>query len=851
MAIVDNAIEHCDPDDQDVELLAWSLLLQGGAFLHRYFVLNDPADLDHSVYLLEVSLCISDPSESAAIFRISSKLLAALTTRHNRTGAPVDLDHIIEIEERLILHPECEDRKDVLCKNLSVHLNRRLSVHLTIGDATRIVRLCKDMLPLTTSENRRSWWSGVGAGAVGIASDLGGKVVNWQQAIHWLELEEPDRVGAFLVVQLKVAVTKDDQEMAIGLEREIHARSRSSLFPPLSFSTDSDAALDDAIESFKNRRFSFPPDVHLVRYQATALVLVLALYARYDRSHRIQDLRDALHFRMSSRLGPLGTFCFDLLLLESSKTDLDPVGASQRLAEAKKLHDTAARAREVSFDEFHCPGCGARYSLLNRLDFGVKNAQVLRLKPGMASRYPLYSILPMLSSTQLDTGGPDAGVVVGPRRSTGTGSLESHRTELLRIIIRHIGQAQHGAGHREKATEYLEELRDTLKDGDQSFDARYWRKNWGDALFQLEDRALDDSESMPISLQYLALDYLREFATDQIYAPHQERLIALNFWFKHLSKAQPEGKEKGHVLEMAELTISLLQEQSEAAANTRASLDARLWTQGLLLEVVVETILSGYENLSRAVELLDWGQSIMWTQMGGERVAAHGNGAPDDPQRSSSTLESDMGSPHPIDTNHPRPSAEQSSSLFQELLKPKSWKEFERLGFRGPVVVLIPGRLLSIAVFFFPGGHGCLPLTISVSDLKQLHEALRPSVQTRAGNDHAGQEVLGSEDVSICNSNSSTSEASESKDERLRSLKRDPDHGINTILKVLWKEVAEPVFGELLSHVPIPGIETGSKGRTATFVNPVCRRNLLLTHDPPCSQLARIRQLDLVCGGAA
>ena len=48
------------------------------------------------------------------------------------------------------------------------------------------------------------------------------------------------------------------------------------------------------------------------------------LFTRYNQLHQPQDLRDAYNVRVSSGLGPFGSFCIDSHLLKLVKGDLGP-----------------------------------------------------------------------------------------------------------------------------------------------------------------------------------------------------------------------------------------------------------------------------------------------------------------------------------------------------------------------------------------------------------------------------------------------------------------------------------------------------------------------------------------------
>ncbi len=149
-----------------------------------------------------------------------------------------------------------------------------------------------------------------------------------------------DRVAPFLLFRLQVAVVAGDRGVAHELEQEIHRRiRRGSLSPrhPI-FWTDPDR-LDSTIEIFRKRCISCDPHREPAQYRACVLVLLSLLYERYASRRLMRDLRDALQIRMTSRLGPLGTYCLDILFLSFSATDLDPVGANQQLATALELHN--------------------------------------------------------------------------------------------------------------------------------------------------------------------------------------------------------------------------------------------------------------------------------------------------------------------------------------------------------------------------------------------------------------------------------------------------------------------------------------------------------------------------------
>ncbi len=426
---------------------------------------------------------------------------------------------------------------------------------------------------------------------------------------------------------------------------------------------------------------------------------------------------------MLTSLPRLGTSCLDLVLLDACQNDLDPGGATWRLSEARGLH----------FEVFHCDKCvdDARTS-----SWKSKPKWLPGVKESGKTALALHLTVPTQPPSQ-SSERDNRGIDTESQTAAPTGDLPLSQFELLLRLNSLIttktangrdgrgNQSQHEAAEcRKEATKHLEQLYDNFKDseGEQDSEERYYRMVWANGLLCFSGSDSEDLEAKPFPQIPLALDYLREFASDAFNLPHQERLFAIRHWFEYLS--WPLDHNKVHVLAMAQLALSLMQEQSSASTSVRTSIDTRLGTAGLLLNAAAVTALSGPENVLPALGILDAGQSLLWNQGAGVRSSL-------DP----STLA-------PADSfgeNGERIESQRPS--IPAAVKPNFYEDLSALSRYGPIVVLFPDP--PIAVIFREGRHASvLGLQISIMVIQELHRAYRSSVKT-GGEDSVSSENEG------------------------------------------------------------------------------------------------------------
>ena len=157
---------------------------------------------------------------------------------------------------------------------------------------------------------------------------------------------------------------------------------------------------------------------------------------------------------------------------------------------------------------------------------------------------------------------------------------------------------------------------DRLEDDDQSLVAWYWRANWAQLSILLMRLNNINPISEPPSV--VAYDFLRGAANMTNYFPQYVRLSFVLMWFEvfplHVQKLLAYLRE--HTPKMVELALSLVEEQAWMASSTRSSIDARRDTQKLMSYAVVVSIflIPTTDHISRAIEILEAGRSLLWHQ---------------------------------------------------------------------------------------------------------------------------------------------------------------------------------------------------------------------------------------------
>lgn len=822
--LIDNSLDNFDPvNDENVAYVYSLLTWEVSSLLYRFLLLDNIADLRRCVYLIGVALCICEPVEAAEFTMLKYHTMIAFRRYYEHTKAAEDLDRLIDFEEWYSLHaPQRGYDKEGTLIRLAEHLSLRWRTRHNAEDRDRTVHVCKRIARI---DEGRSELERAVASIIQSLFDAGGEVVDWRLVVDALDLHPgssdrrwEDRVAPFLLYRLRVAVLADDEEVANEVEQEIHQRIVHGFLSPRHpvFWIDPDS-LDSTIEIFRKRCLSCDPDRELARHQACTLVLLSLLYQRYASRRQIFDIRAALRIRTTSRLGPMGTYCLDILLLSSSASDLDPVGANQRLAEALDLH----------LSESECSYCNDNLptKILRGSSAQIRNdkERTVQIPQGQTSLLILVPQLPSLSGHSHGSSASYASTY----QCNHTSDPEIRRTELLQQMTHHGEQARlcahHKAEHCAKALQYSDALRDDLRDGDgeDDIELRDWRNYWAQALLQTNFPG--SQSSVP-----LALDYIRERVNDAEHVPHSQRIMALNYWFKYLRAGWAENR--GRVLEMAECALSLLQEQNQAAMNARASMDMRLlWGQGLLLDTVIETVLADNSNLPRAVEILESGQSMVWDRVNQARArgSSHTLSTSQEPagdlQSSRDTLKSDIGTSHHTYEDYFSAVGNRAIARSTDVLKPGRWEELRGLGCRGPVVLLVPGnmRQQTVVILFLHGTCEWFTIPVSVTKIKKLHQLLRVSARTRGEDDPPSDLVV---DVVDCDHDAPDSTVTEVDLDTgtSRSLKRSVTSidNISAVLKVLWEEVATHVLRAIFRHDAVAS-NASPEEKPEKFVKPV------------------------------
>lgn len=822
--------------DHDVRLLAQLLLCQGNALLAQFELSEDLTSLDRAIPVLEIALSLCDPTYSYDRNLISDALANALAKRYSGSQDSEDLDCVIKHAEARLL--EAQDasllRRIMVSRELASHLSYRFSDTGNPEDGDRVLQLCEETLLYITDEDYRTW-SVIRGDVLLNQSSCGRRVADLAESLTYIHVAfdeiDASMVGAFLLFQLKIAVVSDDQERIDKLEQEMRDiwGKGDTIVHYYRFSKDSDTSLDTAIEVFRARFQASLSDDDPIRRQSSALMLMNMLYERFLRSHRPEDPRDALSIRSLSGMGPLGMYCIDINLLDVVNRDLDPIGMEERLTEALKVR----RAQDYTL----CGSCA--------VDFPHKGRESRRNMRNADMFFPFsFAMKPGSSTIQLqDLDSVRAKLLRSLSKAT---DLHQRRQDLSTLVDIHLLQynRMHDFKDLDKAGDYLQDLVDGLDDDDESWDACNWRTNWAQMVFVRAGR--EGAPDKPKLLR--ALDQLMFVAKDTRHLFHHDRLITLQAWFKALVYAWEERNM--HTLEMCELGLSLLEQQSWVASNTRLSIDTRFMVQDLLTTAVVTTLLADPDHLPRVIEILDAGQSLLWNQAARLREPLD-KLASVDPKLASRFAQIMTSPAKTMDASKPYnwQLYEDRNKILEEIrvipnfenfLKPRLFEDLIMASFEGPVVILLPSRLQCVSVILSMGRSTTLSLPISVATLRKMHGVLRVAVKTRGGTGTSGED-----DISVSDSEWEELDTSIAGSSRsLRRQKGVKKLDMDDVLEQLWHGVAEPVIKGVLKQ------SIGPKGKEKAFSKPVSDP-ITLSRFIISPVIPRNTVIERVSGGAA
>ena len=810
-------------DNQELGDLYKALTAQGMALYNRYQVLGSANDLDHSISVLEIASQLRPPSlslpdvEAWMVFRVRGQ---SYILRFNRDGNSEDFDAAIEIEEQIVSRRWNISVQESLVdsQRLFSHLADRLEVRGGTGDISRALEVLEDIRP-HLSRKVRSISSQMISESILKLSILGRKILDLHRIVYILQQMRGDDpgdptpyiCGRFLRLQLKIAVITGDQEHAHNAEVEIYAETegRHAPFEPL-FDQDSISDLDLAIDLLRRRFNSQRSLDESTPHEAYTMLLISALYDRFKRFERSSDLREALAVRSS--LGPLGLYCVDFVLLNASMEDFDPFGVQEKSKRAVAIHKSrypkcpCHRIVKTHPLNTRVPNPPSRYGNKVEPDDHIRRVIVGDQRSMNSDTHPNQEELP-------------------PSHISPEDGSDQRSDHMWSLYLSHFQQWLTGTRIEdlEQAVSYAKQVVDGLPDDDQSVRAWKRRSDWASVLFMLHDQ----TQEIPNSQLRLAHDYFREIVSDPHHLLHYQRLAGVDTWFERLPYLIEENRE--HVLDMCNLALSLLQEHTWAASNIRSSMDSRYRLRGLIPNAVFLTMLSDPSHIPRAIEILDAGQSLVWSQLSSLRVQLGELSSRDSDlakrfHQLSSAYEvqagisvqsaEDASVPHNWDLSRDREKVlEEIRALpgFEGFLKPKTFQQLADFAKNGPLIVLTSHLGGCIATILHRNGYSSRALPMSGDTITNLNQALRKLTKTRGSDDS----FLGeSNEVTMTSPEPGTSHSVEMD---TRSLKRKhPTELMYDVLKVLWKEIAEPVIAQIMD------LREGPKGKSKMRDIPVC-----------------------------
>ncbi len=820
LAVIEEMLENCDPsDDRDLGPVSRALLDKGMAFQTRFRLSNDIADIDCSISTFDAAFQFRDSSDPSRLAIFALGLRKGLLLRYSLTKDLADLDRLVECEEDQLLRGADSERRSRALLDLTKHLTERLDFKGDTEDGDRILRICDETIPFVIGQDRSQWLI-VHLYAVLTLSKHRVQVGNVPKAIELLqqarddpgcsEVEDiPLLIARFLVQQSFIAVLSDNQ----GLSEEIEQAMRTHLSHDnlawlwcvfAVFDADSDSSLDTTLEVLREKAYTHLEKRGRVEWEGLFLITIVAFYARYNRLHNRQDMLDALAFR--SLLGPAGTYIIDPLLYAVAGSEFDwEEHADHILTSFESIMGVASphpswggprrvdmRASGIRVDD--------RATLLSQ--FVRQLSSRLHIDLSNKVWFSTFTQHPNLPTRP----GEHPPVIPRPLNN-----LESYRRELqsLANLYSYRWQLRHNLDDLSQAVGYLTQAMNSLEDDDQTPEAIRCRYSWAAQWYILYSR-----NSVPVERSQLdvASRYLREGATCPDLSI-QDRLHALKVWFQSASLVIETTE---YALELCTLMLSLLQEHSWTATTVRSSINKRYWMPRVLTDAIAFSISTHRGHIPTIIELLEAGQSLLWSQVTSIRAPLK-ELKDADPELAnrfrhlSEIVERRMGLSDGTGADllgvhterifeDRRRVLEEIRALpgFESFLKPKTQKELLSADSSGPVVVLLPHHQRCGAVIIHRNQiRGC-NLSISYSTVVRLHGMLQGLVSAR-----------GDEDECI----TGPPKAGPSSRRAGRPRKR----GVNmdSVLETLWRQVAEPIVNQIM------GNKVDEKGKSRDYAVPV------------------------------
>lgn len=822
---LDEALDSCNIRQQDLQLLADTLFIKGKALKVLYAFVDNVDNLDYSIHLFEIVPHISRPSIACDYYSLAMELCYSLHLRYQAKRYPADCDRIAEVGEELLSHGwwlSDTDRLNV-CLLLFRNLRNCFEIGRAVEECEHSFQIYHQALPpsVALADEHRSVWRQIQIEVLLCRSMGGHKIQDLQEALNFFKEaanNPPDEVTSPLVVlflasQFKVAIVSGDMEMVARLESVHTQRYFATWFNHSPFRTDTKIVLDHIIETLK-QRFKESASVQL-----SAALLVSSLQERYHRFKRPRDLREALAFRSNPSFGPLGTYCNDIVLLRAATDDLDPVAMEQRLVNATELHWAEGHVCP-SFARFTPKGRGTFPDFLRTHALPLK-----RMSDTSGSLSPTWRYIYNPSAADSDFQVAREKHLLALSESVD--NPLQYRNTLTSLATLHFERMARYETIQdlEQGVDVLERYLDTLSDDDDSEFAWKERSRWARRFLELNLLGRDTPLAHGHPKLLLAHEYLRKIVVDEHNLQHYQRLITIADWFRFVP-AVWQGSQI-HVQSMADLALELLEQQCWSASNIRASVETRHKMRYLLGNMVVFMLFAGHK--SRAIEILEEGQSLLWNQISSLRTPLDDliSVSPVLASRLrelSRTLERQLGFSSETESDSLGLSnwqvAEARDAIledirmlpsFESFLKPRTFEELKSVGADGPVVLLLSHASLC-AAFIFLGEHYMeLQLPISYTTVGELRSTLRASARTRGGEDEEPEEERdGDENVFYM-------KQATDADEDYRSLRRrrNAETGMEHVLEVLWKQVAEPVLKKIMSNIP------GDKGKRKEYERPV------------------------------
>lgn len=836
---LEDEIETCNSDEIDLEALSAALQKRAEAQLTRFSLQRDIINLNRLIYLYEVMTQFLDPSVPNDIHDLRLVLISLLSIRYFLFKESGHLDSLIgSLEEFLSGTQGSQDYglyRPLLSQALVLSSWDHLDIEPNTKDCDRILQLCDD-IPTSTFQAEHSSWRFIKSDAIERLSMLGRKCHNLTDALECLqagqdidpELGFPYSVFQVLVSQLKIAVIAGDWQLLLEVEKEIQTRpteewlhAGASIFRP-----DSDADLDKTVEVLRQRYRSCPSGdlcAHLC-----SIVLAWALLDRFRRLRKFSDIQEAVAFR--EVFEPDKIFKVDFLLFLQTMEYNSLSENRWRRQEATK-----GRACDNIPDGINPgPSNSSRFS-----DAQAPNVVAIqKLAALYGSDSPIGKHM-SLRNAILQHADKDE-VFQTTRDELLSLCEQSNNPSLYLTDLCMLYQSRYNITNRIEDLEtavkyYLQSLKDPEP-------ASTRGTSFAHILLLLE--SLKPGSVTPS--QFLEMhDFLRGAANDATVV-YNDRLDHINWWFRILfARRAVKEERKGHALGMANLTLSLLEQQSWESPTSRAFLDARYDTEGLLTTAAFSIIHSDPTNMPRAIEILERGRSLLWSQLDSLRTppSALASVPPQLATRfleTSRALQRRMGLSHEIGNDPPGTYHQQIVddrnqvieeirvlTGFEHFLKPKSFSELHTTAAaEGPIVILMPSYSQCLAVVFVRSESVVFPLPISVSRLSDLHGCIQPHQSPRS----AGSEVADSLGTSTSSSGDNRAGVRTSK----RKLHMDD------VLKILWLEVAKPVIDVIMETTG----KLKEKNNTPVSSSPL--NDSMFTHDEN-----RIERDGVASGGVA